>query len=879
MQNEHRIRVLLIEDNLKDVHFFRELLSEAKKVFIEMDHADRLSSALAFLAKQNVDVILSDLGLPDSHGLDTFLALHTHYPDTPVIVLTGRDDEAFATEAVRKGAQDYLVKGSVDSGLLIKTMLYSIERQKMLTELNHNEERFRSLTNVAGDAIISTDSLGNITLWNKAAKHIFGYTSEEVMGKPALMIIPDRFQKTHSEGMRRIVSTGESRIAGKTVETAGRKKDGSEFPLELSVATWKENEETFFVAIIRDITERTRAAAELRKLSWAVEQSPASVVITDSEGNIEYVNKKFTQVTGYNVEEVIGQNPRILKSGERTSAEYKELWETITSGGEWHGEFHNKKRNGELFWEYASIIAIRNEEGQITNFLAVKEEITERKKIEEQLQATKEAAEAANKAKSHFLARMSHELRTPLNSVIGFANILLKNKNGNLFVKDIEYLKIILINAKHLLGLINDILDLSKIEAGKEEVHLSSVSMDMFVQDIINQISGQIGDREIDMCLELPESVAPFETDEAKLKQVLINLVGNAIKFTSRGSIKVRVEIDENTRLPVRIDVTDTGIGIPKDKLEVIFKPFQQVDYAASRKYGGTGLGLAISRRLLKLLGYSLEVKSEVGEGSTFSVLLTHKPGPLPRDPLKVGGHTKMDGTAYYLDSLSEKICALEAAGKVLARNRPEAVGDIRRLAHSLKGSGGTFGFPEITAAAAALEESVEETLFEYLESLIETVRNVASHATETKARPFVAYAHGAASGHPPAPVPSPETRKILLIDDDPDTLLIASMALRKVGGFNVITARDGGEALARAKSERPDGIITDFMMPDMDGQGLLELVRSSEETRKIPVIFLTAVSMPSDISRLISLGAKGVISKPFDPMELSEEVKRMLGV
>jgi signal transduction histidine kinase len=217
---------------------------------------------------------------------------------------------------------------------------------------------------------------------------------------------------------------------------------------------------------------------------------------------------------------------------------------------------------------------------------------------------------------------MSHELRTPLNSVIGFASILLKNKPGNLNPPDLNFLERIHANGKHLLVLINEILDLSKIEARKVELQMSPVALDRLVRDTIAQEEGLVRDKPVELLEDLPDQIAPILTDADKLRQVIINLLGNALKFTERGNVTVRVLTDPADHRPIRLDVCDTGIGIPGDKLGVIFEAFQQAEAGTTRKYGGTGLGLTISQALCRLMGYHIEVTSKVGCGSTFSVIL-----------------------------------------------------------------------------------------------------------------------------------------------------------------------------------------------------------------------------------------------------------------
>jgi PAS domain S-box-containing protein len=249
--------------------------------------------------------------------------------------------------------------------------------------------------------------------------------------------------------------------------------------------------------------------------------------------------------------------------------------------------------------------------------------VFERWKSDRELRAAMAAAEAASTAKSEFLANMSHELRTPLNSVIGFAAFLLKNKAGTLQPTDLTYLERIQSNGKHLLGLIDQVLDLSKVEAGEMKLQIVPTELGRLVPDTVEQLKGHVGDRPISLKSEVPDGLVPLDTDADKLKQVIINLLGNALKFTERGSVAVRVSADERTRRPTRIDVIDTGIGIPPERREAIFEAFQQVESAASRKYGGTGLGLTISRSLCRLMGYRIQVESEVGRGSTFSILLS----------------------------------------------------------------------------------------------------------------------------------------------------------------------------------------------------------------------------------------------------------------
>jgi signal transduction histidine kinase len=260
--------------------------------------------------------------------------------------------------------------------------------------------------------------------------------------------------------------------------------------------------------------------------------------------------------------------------------------------------------------------------------LFVSRDIGRRLRAEEEARHAKEVAEAASRAKSEFLAMMSHELRTPLNSVIGFSNVLLRNRTGNLRERDLLYLQRIRAGGQHLLSLINEVLDLSKIEAGRMQVEQAPVSLGALIEDTIASFEGQLRGRPIELVAEMPRHMTPIVTDPAKLLQVLTNLIGNAIKFTERGTVTVRVVADVASGRPERIDVADTGIGIPADRQQAIFDAFEQADSSTARQFGGTGLGLAVSKSLCDLLGYTLEVRSEIGVGSMFSVMLTPSPGP-----------------------------------------------------------------------------------------------------------------------------------------------------------------------------------------------------------------------------------------------------------
>ncbi|MBI2275885.1 MAG: response regulator [Dechloromonas sp.] len=374
---------------------------------------------------------------------------------------------------------------------------------------------------------------------------------------------------------------------------------------------------------------------DLRRLSTAVEQSPTSIVITDTEARIIYVNQAFTRTSGYSADEVIGQNPRILQSGETAKATYLSMWSTLTAGTIWRGELRNRRKDGSLYTELAIISPVRQNDGRISQYVAVKEDVTERRRIEDELDSyrhhleqlvdlrttelalAKEAAEAANRAKSEFLANMSHEIRTPMNAIIGLAYLLSRTPLSD---EQSEKLHKVSGAAQHLLQLINDILDLSKIEAGK--IVLDSQAF--HPADIVHAVAGVIRDQAVGKGLELlvdtAELPALAQGDATRLRQVLLNFAGNALKFTAHGSITLsgKLEAMDGDAMICRFAVADTGIGIQAADLPRLFNPFEQLDASTTRRFGGTGLGLAIAHHLAELMGGKVGVSSTPGAGSTF---------------------------------------------------------------------------------------------------------------------------------------------------------------------------------------------------------------------------------------------------------------------
>ena len=354
-----------------------------------------------------------------------------------------------------------------------------------------------------------------------------------------------------------------------------------------------------------------------------IDESISTIFTTNVHGELTYINPSAKGLTGFSAKELFEKTfTEIIREDwqEKVRLFYYEQFHERKL--ETALEFPNITKSGKEKWVEQLASLLIDDDDRVIGFQSIVYDVSERKKVEKELFMAKQLAEEASQLKSEFLANMSHELRTPLNSVIGFSNVLLKKNEESLGENDKNYLQRILANGKHLLDLINNDLDLSKIEAGRVELEFVNISLKDLVSDIIGQLEGQVQDKDFKLVTQIPENIAMVQADPGKLKQVILNLLSNAIKFTSEGAVTVSIETNEATNQPILISVRDTGIGIPKNRLESVFDEFQQVDSSTARKYGGTGLGLAISKSLCELMGYELSVESKVGEGSLFSILL-----------------------------------------------------------------------------------------------------------------------------------------------------------------------------------------------------------------------------------------------------------------
>lgn len=483
------------------------------------------------------------------------------------------------------------------------------ERKRTEDEITMLAHALRSIN----ECVSITDLNDKILFINKSFLNNYGYEENELIGKQITMV---RSKKNIQEYEKEILP---ATIRGEWKgELLNERKDGSEFPVFLSTTIINDKEGTplGLIGVASDISERKKMVDDLLKLSSAVEQSPASIIITDIQGNIEYANPKVTETTGYQFSELKGKNPRIFGAGEKSPADYKLLWDTISSGKEWHGEFHNKKKNGEFYWESASISAIKNNVGEILHYLAVKEDITEKQKMNDELIASKEKAEEMNRLKSNFLANMSHELRTPLVGILGYADII-RQENASPEIKAMA--ETICKSGNRLSETLNLILDLSRFESEKKDIKFQKIEIVGKTKEIISLFSETARKKGIELNSFFSNASIFIDFDERAYYSILNNLINNAVKYTSEGSITTTLSLNNHF---IEITVVDTGIGIAKEDSQTIFDEFRQASEGYSRNFEGSGLGLSITKKLVEKFGGTITVESEIGKGSTFKVKL-----------------------------------------------------------------------------------------------------------------------------------------------------------------------------------------------------------------------------------------------------------------
>lgn len=621
------LRILHLEDSPGDAEIIRERLADAG-FFLQVEWAANELEYTAFLQSGGFDLVLADYRLPRFEAPEALRLMQSFCPGVPFICVSGAIGEEKVVELLKQGATDYVSKNRLDKlPLAMERALNEVRERtahRLATEaLRDSSELVQLLLNSTAEAIYGVDMDGLCTLFNAACLRILGYErTEQLLGKNMHNLI----HHTHADGtpfrseecqMFRAIVHGENMHVDDEVLW---RADGSSFPAEYwSYPIRKHGSIIGSVVTFMDITERKQNEEKMRKLSQAVEQSPISIVITDTRGVIEFVNPKFSQITGYEADEAVGCSPRILKSGAIAPEIYQKMWSTISSGNVWEGEFLNKKKNGELFWEEATISPIKNNKGVITHYLAIKEDVTDKKKLKEQLLQSQKM-----EAIGQLAGGVAHDFNNILTVIMGYCSLLsMRPKFDDTEKEALEHIRSAAEKATHLT---RGLLAFSR----KQVMDTKPVNLNDLVQQVQKFLVRIIGE-DIKLKVIYNDVTLRVMADAGQIEQVLMNLATNARDAMPKGG-ELTIEtahqhIDDffvqshgwgKPGHYALVTVTDTGCGMDEATRNRIFEPF----YTTKEAGKGTGLGMSIVHGIVSQHNGFIYVYSEKGRGTSFKIFL-----------------------------------------------------------------------------------------------------------------------------------------------------------------------------------------------------------------------------------------------------------------
>jgi PAS domain S-box-containing protein len=761
-----------------------------------------------------------------------------------------------------------------------------ITQQKQIEQTMREQQTYtRSLIESNIDALMTTDTLGIITDVNRQMCAVTGRPRQELIGTPFKNYFTDPHRA--EDGIRTVLA--EDRVTD--YELTIRAKNGKETVVSYNATTFRgaDGHLRGVLAAARDITAQKQLEEQIRRQNRELTEATAflnnvlessteySIIAKDLNGNILAWNEGARRNYGYTPEEMVSkQNSRVLHTPEDVaSGRVQELLETALRTGKAEGTFERVRKDGERFTASVAVTLRRGANGSPIGFVLISKDITEQKQLEEQLRRKNEELEEqnrrvqeANRLKSEFLANMSHELRTPLNAIIGFSEMMYDSKAGPVTNAQHEYLGDILASGRHLLQLINDILDLAKVEAGRMDFYPEPVDLAQIVAEVRDILRSLAVDKGIEIATEVDPSLTSVVIDPAKLKQVLYNYLSNALKFTAdRGRVTVRMtpaDFDE-----FMLEVEDTGIGISSEDQGRLFVEFQQLDASSAKKYQGTGLGLALTKRIVEAQGGELGMRSVPGVGSTFWARLKRRHSgrtPLLEPAAKVPVvNGDLPRVLVIEDNASDRNWLAETLSEggydpVCAANGGEA---LRHLA--------TARFDAITLDILLPDTTAPQLMRAIRDDGLNANTPVIA-VTITERRPIQAFSvhdwlvkpvkrdrllkslHNASPGH--VAIES----SVLVVDDDPASLKLAARAL-EANGYRALCADNGADGLRAVETECPIAIVLDLIMDEMDGFEFLRRLRLGSG-RNIPVIVWSGKALTNADRALLLRTANKIVPK-----------------
>jgi PAS domain S-box-containing protein len=839
---------------------------------------------------------------------------------TPAVL--SRQDLMHAVNVSVLGGAGISVVTFVVLGLVFLTSLADRRYSAQASELASSEERYRQIVETAIDAFIEIDGDGIVTDWNGEAERMFGWSRAEALGRNICnFAVPKRHQLEHRKIIQDLVESGGASVIRRRVETTRLRRDGSEFPAELSVCVIRTAEKYRICGFIRDITDRKRVEeallTERRLLRNLIDNMPDYIYVKDARSRFVLANRALAGLVGEkNPEALLGKTDFDYFPKELATDFFADEQSIIQSGQPLvNKDEHSVDAEGTAKWTAVSKVPWRDESGRVIGIMGIGRDMSQSKAAEETLKHAKEAAEAGSRAKSEFLANMSHEIRTPLNGVIGMTDLALETV---LTAEQREYLDTVKVSADSLLTVINDILDFSKIEAGKVDLEMEDFNLRDSLEATLKTLALRADEKGLELLCEIGPTVPEIvRGDSNRLRQIVVNLLGNAIKFTERGEVALNVQVDteDGDNRILHFMVSDSGIGITPEKQKLIFEPFAQADNSTTRRYGGTGLGLTISKRLVALMGGQIWVESEMGRGAKFHFTTRVKTS---EKPIEVGtiapAETLRDVKVLIVDDNQTNRRILEGMLKrwemksTSAESGPEALaqlstarqqGEPYALILTDMHMPGMDGFaliekirarPELGAAVIMMLTSAghrgdgarcqELGVSAYLlkpirqSELREAIARVLGARTQDGAIPLVTR-YSLHDARDPA-----TSLRVLVAEDNHVNQLLATRLLEKRGHLVVVTG-NGREALAALEKNRYDLVLMDVQMPEMDGIQATMAIREKERHKgdgsHQPVIALTAHVMKGDQERCMAAGMDGYITKPISPRQLDEVLEKYL--